>query len=51
LAGAGRSLHLTAITMVNFADIGPAQRQPASVFSSLSQQIGMGAGAAWVRCC
>jgi EmrB/QacA subfamily drug resistance transporter len=45
-AGAGRSLQLTAITMVNFADIGPAQRQPASVFSSLTQQIGMGAGVA-----
>ena len=46
LAGAGRSLQLTAITMVNFADISPAQRQPASVFSSLTQQIGMGAGVA-----
>jgi EmrB/QacA subfamily drug resistance transporter len=45
-AGAGRSLQLTAITMANFADIGPAQRQPASVFSSLTQQIGMGAGVA-----
>ena len=46
LAGAGRSVQLTAITMVNFADINPAQRQPASVFSSLTQQIGMGAGVA-----
>jgi EmrB/QacA subfamily drug resistance transporter len=46
LAGAGRSLQLTAITMVNFADIGPSQRQPASVFSSLTQQVGMGAGVA-----
>ena len=46
LAGAGRSMQLTAITMVNFADINPAQRQPASVFSSLTQQIGMGAGVA-----
>ena len=45
-AGAGRSMQLTAITMVNFADINPAQRQPASVFSSLTQQIGMGAGVA-----
>ena len=45
-AGAGRSLQLTAITMVNFADISPPQRQPASVFSSLTQQIGMGAGVA-----
>ncbi len=46
LAGAGRSLQLTAITMVNFADISPQQRQPASVLSSLTQQIGMGAGVA-----
>lgn len=46
LAGAGRSLQLTAITMVNFADIAPPQRQPASVLSSLTQQIGMGAGVA-----
>jgi EmrB/QacA subfamily drug resistance transporter len=45
-AGAGRSLQLTAITMVNFADIAPPQRQPASVLSSLTQQIGMGAGVA-----
>jgi MFS family permease len=46
-AGAGRSLQLTAITMANFADIAPAQRQPASVLSSLTQQIGMGAGVAF----
>jgi EmrB/QacA subfamily drug resistance transporter len=46
IAGAGRSLQLTAITMANFADIGPAQRQSASVFSSLTQQVGMGAGVA-----
>ena len=46
LAGAGRSFQLTAITMVNFADIAPPQRQSASVFSSLTQQIGMGAGVA-----
>jgi MFS family permease len=46
LAGAGRSMQLTAITMVNFADIAPPQRQPASVLSSLTQQIGMGAGVA-----
>jgi EmrB/QacA subfamily drug resistance transporter len=46
LAGAGRSFQLTAITMVNFADIAPAQRQPAAVFSSLTQQIGAGAGVA-----
>lgn len=46
LAGAGRSFQLTAITMVNFADIAPPQRQSASVFSSLTQQVGMGAGVA-----
>jgi EmrB/QacA subfamily drug resistance transporter len=46
LAGAGRSMQLTAITMVNFADIAPPQRQPASVLSSLTQQIGMGGGVA-----
>ncbi len=46
LAGAGRSMQLTAITMVNFADIQPQHRQPASVLSSLTQQIGMGAGVA-----
>jgi MFS family permease len=46
VAGATRSLQLTAITMVNFADIAPPQRQPASVLSSLTQQIGMGAGVA-----
>jgi EmrB/QacA subfamily drug resistance transporter len=45
-AGAGRSMQLTAITMVNFADIPPPQRQPASVLSSLTQQVGMGAGVA-----
>jgi MFS family permease len=46
LAGAGRSLQLTSITMANFADIGPAQRQSASVLSSVTQQVGMGAGVA-----
>jgi len=45
-AGASRSLQLTAITMASFADIAPAQRQPASVLSSLTQQVGMGAGVA-----
>jgi EmrB/QacA subfamily drug resistance transporter len=46
LAGATRSMQLTSITMLNFADIAPPQRQPASVLSSLTQQIGMGAGVA-----
>lgn len=45
-AGAGRSMQLTGITMVNFAEISPPQRQSASVLSSLTQQIGMGAGVA-----
>jgi EmrB/QacA subfamily drug resistance transporter len=45
-AGALRSLQFTAVTMVNFADIAPPQRQPASVLSSLTQQIGFGAGVA-----
>jgi EmrB/QacA subfamily drug resistance transporter len=46
LAGASRSMQFTAITMVNFSDIRPEQRQPASVLSSLTQQIGMGGGVA-----
>ncbi|MDV5824931.1 MFS transporter [Sphingobium naphthae] len=46
LAGCARSLQLTSVTMVNFADITPDQRQPASVLASLTQQIGMGAGVA-----
>jgi MFS family permease len=45
-AGASRSMQLTTLTMANFADIAPAQRQPASVLSSLTQQVGMGAGVA-----
>jgi EmrB/QacA subfamily drug resistance transporter len=46
LAGASRSMQFTAVTMVTFADVGPAERQPAAVVSSLSQQIGMGGGVA-----
>ena len=46
VAGAGRSMQLTAITMVNFADVAPSQRQPASVLSSLTQQISIGSGVA-----
>jgi EmrB/QacA subfamily drug resistance transporter len=46
LAGASRSMQFTAITMVTFADVGPAQRQPAAVVSALTQQVGMGAGVA-----
>jgi EmrB/QacA subfamily drug resistance transporter len=46
LAGASRSMQFTAITMVAFADVTPEQRAPASVLSSLTQQIGMGMGVA-----
>jgi MFS family permease len=46
LAGASRSMQFTALTMVTFADVGPAQRQPAAVVSALTQQIGMGGGVA-----
>jgi EmrB/QacA subfamily drug resistance transporter len=46
LAGASRSMQFTGLTMVTFADVGPAQRQPAAVVSALTQQIGMGGGVA-----
>ena len=46
LAGASRSMQFTALTMVTFADVSPAQRQPAAVVSALTQQIGMGGGVA-----
>ncbi|MEI9892010.1 MAG: hypothetical protein WDN45_17450 [Caulobacteraceae bacterium] len=46
LAGASRSMQFTALTMVTFADIKPAERQPAAVVSALTQQIGMGGGVA-----
>jgi EmrB/QacA subfamily drug resistance transporter len=46
LAGASRSMQFTAITMITFADITAEQRAPASVLSSLTQQIGMGMGVA-----
>lgn len=45
-AGASRSMQFTALTMITFADVAPAQRQSASVVYSLSQQIGMGGGVA-----
>ena len=45
-AGASRSMQFTALTMVTFADVTPAQRQSASVVYSLTQQIGMGGGVA-----
>jgi EmrB/QacA subfamily drug resistance transporter len=45
-AGATRSMQFTALTMVTFADVTPAQRAPASVLFSLTQQVGMGMGVA-----
>ena len=45
-AGASRSMQLTAVTMVTFADVTAEQRTPASVLFSLAQQIGMGMGVA-----
>jgi EmrB/QacA subfamily drug resistance transporter len=45
-AGASRSMQFTGLTMVTFADVSPAQRQPAAVVSALTQQIGMGGGVA-----
>jgi hypothetical protein len=39
-------MQFTAITMVTFADVTPAQRQPAAVVSALTQQLGMGMGVA-----
>jgi EmrB/QacA subfamily drug resistance transporter len=44
LAGASRSMQLTSITYVTFADIEPQDRSDASVISSLAQQISMGMG-------
>lgn len=44
LAGASRSMQLTSITYVTFADIEPDDRSAASVLSSLAQQISMGMG-------
>jgi EmrB/QacA subfamily drug resistance transporter len=44
LAGASRSMQLTSITYVTFADIEPEDRSDASVISSLAQQISMGLG-------
>ena len=46
VAGASRSMQFTALTMVTFADVTPAQRAPAAVVSSLTQQVGMGMGVA-----
>src|SRR6185312_12898739 len=45
-AGASRSMQFTGITFIAFADIEPDERAPASVLSSLAQQISMGMGVA-----
>ena len=46
VAGASRSMQFTCLTMITFADVTPAQRQPAAVVSALTQQVGMGMGVA-----
>ncbi|MGH8259096.1 MAG: MFS transporter, partial [Steroidobacteraceae bacterium] len=46
VAGASRSMQLTTITFIAFADIEPAERSAASVLSSLAQQLWMGMGVA-----
>src|SRR5512146_2504449 len=46
LAGASRSMQFTAITFTTFAEIGPEERSPASILSSLAQQIATGVGVA-----
>jgi EmrB/QacA subfamily drug resistance transporter len=45
-AGASRSMQFTAITFTTFAEVSPEERAPASVLSSLIQQITMAAGVA-----
>ncbi|HVS78357.1 MAG TPA: MFS transporter [Steroidobacteraceae bacterium] len=46
LAGASRSMQFTALTFTTFAEIGPEERSPASILSSLTQQIAAGVGVA-----
>jgi EmrB/QacA subfamily drug resistance transporter len=46
IAGASRSMQFTAIAMITFADVTPAQRAPAAVVSALTQQVGSGMGVA-----
>jgi EmrB/QacA subfamily drug resistance transporter len=45
-AGASRSMQFSAITYTTFAEIGPEERAPASILSSLAQQIANGVGVA-----
>jgi MFS family permease len=46
LSGASRSLQFSALTYTMFAEIGPEERSPASILSSLAQQIANGVGVA-----
>jgi EmrB/QacA subfamily drug resistance transporter len=46
LAGASRSMQFSALTYTTFAEIGPEERSPASILSSLAQQIANGVGVA-----
>jgi EmrB/QacA subfamily drug resistance transporter len=45
-AGASRSMQFSALTYTTFAEIGPEERAPASILSSLAQQIANGVGVA-----
>jgi EmrB/QacA subfamily drug resistance transporter len=45
-AGASRSMQFSALTYTTFAEIGPEERAPASILSSLAQQIANGMGVA-----
>ncbi len=45
-AGASRSMQFTALTFTTFAEISTEERAPASVLSSLTQQIAVAAGVA-----
>jgi EmrB/QacA subfamily drug resistance transporter len=46
IAGASRSMQFTAIAMITFADVTPAQRAPAAVVAALTQQVGSSMGVA-----
>ncbi|HJS90220.1 MAG TPA: MFS transporter [Steroidobacteraceae bacterium] len=46
LAGASRSMQFSALTYTTFAEIGPEERSPASVLSSLTMQVANGVGVA-----
>ena len=45
-AGASRSMQFTALTFTTFAEVSPEDRAPATVLSSLTQQITVAAGVA-----